>query len=258
MARGAGSRSLSHRRDQPQHTSSNHFVLAGHWMRDNRWFRPAPMAVGAVLFTLGGVLSSVEPTWEDWSRLYIWLFVAGLVLTVLGFVLDRSHEANRRDIEAKISDIEAENGQLRADAEALAQVVADALEITQEIIRAAAVEHGLGSEERVTVYRRDADELVAVHRWSGDNKYRAMSEQTLVLLDVLAARDPSPGSQCQHPESHHRAQDAEYPVLPCEGVDAATQGDNEEHERERERGFIPFGHQKHPEMVRAPEYPEKA
>lgn len=147
-------------------------------MRDNAWFRPSPRVVGAVLFTTGGVLASTEPPWEDWTGLFITAFAAGLGLTIVGFILEAAHDAHSKDAAERLEKANAEAARLRGDLEAAGQIIDDAIAITKEVMRAAAVQHGLTAEERVTVYRLDADGLVAVHRWSGDHKYREMSEQT--------------------------------------------------------------------------------
>lgn len=161
-----------------QQQDPNPFVIVGRWLRDTRWLHPTLTYAGAFILGLGGVVGTVEPTWEDWTGWIIAAFAVGSASTLTGFILERFAVKQQRTLRQQVRDLQQQNQRLESDVDVLSQVVEDAKSITDGVMRAAAAQHGLAAEERVTVYRLDAGELVVVYRWSSNQKYRNISEET--------------------------------------------------------------------------------
>ncbi|WP_144765947.1 hypothetical protein [Curtobacterium sp. 9128] len=159
-------------------TDVNPLRTIGRWMRDSPWLHPTLTYSGTVILGVGGLVKSAEPAWENWTGSYIAAFIVGTATTLTGFVLGRLAARQQAKLGEDLIAVRKKNQQLLSDNDVLTQVVEDAKNITDEVMRSAATAHGLAAEDRVTVYRLDAGELAVVCRWSGNQVYRTISEET--------------------------------------------------------------------------------
>lgn len=159
--------------------SRNPFTIAGRWMRDSRWFNLSLRYTGTVAIGVSGLLGTIEPSWEDWSGEVLAGFIIGTALAGASLIVDITQQSEQRTLAAKVVQLTAKRARLSGDVDALQQVVADARTIAVDVIKNASERHGLGPDERVTVYRLDGDQLAIVYRWSQDSDFAAISPPTL-------------------------------------------------------------------------------
>lgn len=187
----------------------NPFVVAGRRMRDSRWFNQALRYTGTVCIGISGLLGTLEPSWEDWSNLVLSGFVVGSVIAGASLVLDITQQSEQRALTSRVHKLTTKRARLSGDVDALLQVVADARTIAVDVIKNASERHGLGPDERVTVYRLDGDQLAAVYRWSQDSDYAAISPPTLAnrfdyefgLIGMVARRNRRMSKEDGPPET---------------------------------------------------------
>lgn len=159
--------------------SRNPFTITGRWMRDSRWFNLALRYTGTVAIGVSGLLGTLEPSWEDWAGEVLTGFIIGTALAGASLIVDITQQSEQRALATKVVQLTAKRARLSGDVDALQQVVADARTIAVDVIKNASERHGLGPDERVTVYRRDGDQLAVVYRWSQDSDFAAISPPTL-------------------------------------------------------------------------------